>query len=124
MKYIARDRTERFQSLTPLVPALLIVGPRQCGKSTLARRTLPDWTHLDLERPADLAVLAADLEGFFDAHPRSVVVDESQRLPELFSFLRYAIDRRKGGFFCSARQARRSRARFPKLLPDELRFSS
>jgi len=100
MKYIVRDQTERFQSLLRSFPALLIVGPRQCGKSTLARRTLPDWTHLDLERPADLAVLAADLEGFFDAHPRSVVVDEAQRLPELFSFLRYAIDRtpKKGRF--------------------------
>jgi hypothetical protein len=40
----------------------LLVGPRQCGKSTLARHALPNWTHLDLERPADLAVLAADLE--------------------------------------------------------------
>jgi predicted AAA+ superfamily ATPase len=61
---------------------------------------VPDWTYLDLERPADLALLAADLEGFFDAHPRSVVIDEAQRLPEIFSFLRYAIDRspKKGRF--------------------------
>jgi uncharacterized protein len=59
-----------------------LLGPRQCGKSTLARHALPNWTHLDLEGPADLAVLATDLEGSFDAHPRSVVIDEAQHLPE------------------------------------------
>jgi predicted AAA+ superfamily ATPase len=32
---------------------VLLVGPRQCGKSTLARHVLPEWTYLDLERPAD-----------------------------------------------------------------------
>jgi predicted AAA+ superfamily ATPase len=92
MKYVARTQTGRLQSLLRSFPALLIVGPHQCGKSTLARRALPQWTYLDLERPADLALLASDLEGFFDAHPRSVVIDEAQRLPDLFSFLRYAID--------------------------------
>ncbi|HEU4343255.1 MAG TPA: ATP-binding protein [Candidatus Binatia bacterium] len=75
---------------------MLLVGPRQCGKSTLARHVFPAWTHLDLERPADLSILAADLEGFFDAHPRSVVIDEAQRLPEVFSVLRFAIDRGRG----------------------------
>ena len=100
MKYVPRAQGQRLHSLLRSFPAILIVGPRQCGKSTLARHALPEWTHLDLERPADLALLDADLEGFFDAHPRSVVIDEAQRLPEIFSFLRYAIDRspKKGRF--------------------------
>lgn len=96
MQYLHRTQTERLQRLLRSFPAVLIVGPRQCGKSTLARHALPAWTHLDLERPADLAVLGADVEGFFAAHPRHVVVDEAQRLPELFSFLRYAIDSAPG----------------------------
>ena len=42
-------------------PAVLLTGPRQCRKSTLAGHALPGWTHLDLERPADLAALDSDL---------------------------------------------------------------
>ncbi len=100
MKYVARLYADRLHSLLRSFPAVLLVGPRQCGKSTLARHTLSDWTHLDLERPADLAMLTIDLEGFFDTHPRSVVIDEAQRLPEIFSVLRHVIDRsgRKGRF--------------------------
>lgn len=77
MKYIGRQLAERLTSLLRSFPAVLLVGPRQCGKSTLARHALPEWTHLDLERPSDFALLTADLEGFFEVHPRSVVIDEA-----------------------------------------------
>lgn len=93
MKYFRRRQTARFRSLLRSFPAVLLVGPRQCGKSTLARHALPEWTHLDLERPADLALLSTDPEGFFDVHPRAVVIDEAQRLPEIFPVLRHVIDR-------------------------------
>ena len=93
MRYIARQLSQRLNSLLRSFPAVLLVGPRQCGKSTLARHALPEWTHLDLERPSDLALLTADLEGFFEVHPRWVVIDEAQRLPEVFAVLRHMIDR-------------------------------
>lgn len=96
MKYIDRQQAERLRALLRSFPAVLLVGPRQCGKSTLAHHALPGWTHLDLDRPADIALLAADLEGFFDAHPRKVVIDEAQRLPEVFPVLRHVIDRSRG----------------------------
>jgi len=96
MKYIDRQQAERLRTLLRSFPAVLLVGPRQCGKSTLAHHALPGWTHLDLDRPADIALLAADLEGFFDAHPRKVVIDEAQRLPEVFPVLRHVIDRSRG----------------------------
>ncbi|MBD3162000.1 MAG: DUF4143 domain-containing protein [Candidatus Eisenbacteria bacterium] len=90
-----RADAHRLKQLLKGFPAVLVVGPRQCGKSTLVRHVLPGWTHLDLERPADAAVLATDPEGFFEANPRQVVLDEAQRIPEVFPLLRYVIDRVK-----------------------------
>jgi predicted AAA+ superfamily ATPase len=93
MRYLTRLYSDRLHYLLRSFPALLLTGARQCGKSTLARHALPDWTHLDLERPADMSMLTADPEGFFDMHHRSVVIDEAQRLPEIFPILRHVIDR-------------------------------
>ena len=92
MRFVPRTQTDQLKRLLKSFPAVLLVGPRQCGKSTLARHALPDWTHLDLERPADVGLLTADLEGYFQVHPRRVVLDEAQRLPELFPLLRHVID--------------------------------
>ncbi len=96
MKYVPRLHVGRLRNLLRTFPAALLLGPRQCGKSTFARHVLPDWTRLDLERPADLALLDADPEGFFDAHPRAVMIDEAQRLPGVFPLLRHVIDRGRG----------------------------
>jgi hypothetical protein len=75
-------------------PVVSILGPRQCGKSTLARRIAGPRAHLfDLEHPADAARLAqphaalAPLRGL-------VVIDEVQLRPDLFPLLRVLADRR------------------------------
>lgn len=96
MKFIERHQSERLSGLLRAFPAVLMVGPRQCGKSTLARRAQAQWNFLDLERPSDLALMAADLEGFLQANSRALVVDEAQRLPELFPALRHFIDIGRG----------------------------
>ena len=76
-------------------PAVALLGPRQAGKTTLARTIAAihtDTLYLDLERPSDLAKLA-DPELFLSRHAgRLVVLDEIQRRPELFSVLRALID--------------------------------
>ncbi len=96
MRYVPRRAARRLAELLRHFPAVLVQGPRQCGKSTFVRAELRGWEHLDLERAADLGLLTADLEGYLTAHPRRLVLDEAQRLPELFAALRHAIDRGRG----------------------------
>jgi len=96
MKFLHRVQEERFRYLLKTFPGVLLLGPRQCGKSTMVRKALPDWSFFDLERPSDMSLLEGDLEGFLEAHPRALIVDEAQRSPELFAALRYAADRSKG----------------------------
>ena len=76
-------------------PALALLGPRQCGKSTLAKHLLkdfPDAVYLDVELPSDRNKLR-DPEAFLKLHQGKLVcIDEVQRVPELFSVLRSLID--------------------------------
>lgn len=84
-------------------PAVALVGPRQAGKTTLARSVFADRAdavYLDLERPSDLARLD-EPELFLEAVAEHlVIIDEVQRRPELFPVLRALIDanRRNGRF--------------------------
>jgi len=95
MDYVPRRILSKFKLFLDTFPAVMIVGPRQCGKSTFVRREIPTYRHLDLERPADFSLITADPELFFDEHPRQVCIDEAQRYPQLFPVLRHVIDRQR-----------------------------
>jgi hypothetical protein len=79
-------------------PAVALLGPRQAGKTTLARIIAsqhPDSLYLDLERPSDLAKLA-EPELFLSRYAdQLIVLDEIQRRPELFTVLRALIDEKR-----------------------------
>ena len=84
-------------------PSVAILGPRQIGKTTLARALLethPNALYLDLESPQDRAALG-DGPLFLQAHAdQLIILDEVQHTPELFSVLRGEIDRaRRPGRF-------------------------
>ena len=84
-------------------PAVVLLGPRQVGKTTLARQiaqTHPDTLFMDLERESDRAAVARPELFFPPLRQRLVVLDEVQTLPDLFRALRPEIDadRRNGRF--------------------------
>lgn len=100
---ISRHLQGNLNDFLAQFPAVALLGPRQVGKTTLAKvfaQASPGSVYLDLERPADLAKLT-DAELFLGRYAeRLVVLDEIQRLPGLFPLLRSLIDqdRRPGRF--------------------------
>ncbi len=88
-----RLATARLRQFARQFPAVLILGARHVGKTTLARLTFPDLPYCDLEDPAMQALFAEDPRFQVDARVRQgLVLDEAQRVPALFSALRGAID--------------------------------
>ena len=78
-------------------PAVLVHGPRQCGKTTLARSVGGPMGYSCVSFDDDVArrTAAADPAGFVFDLPERVVLDEVQRVPGLFAVLKTAIDRRR-----------------------------
>lgn len=84
---------QRLQQLARQFPAVLILGARQVGKTTLARSAFPALPYCDLEDPATQGLFAEDPRFQLDARARpALILDEAQRIPALFSALRGAID--------------------------------
>lgn len=80
-------------------PILVLLGPRQSGKTTFIRNALSDWRYLDLEKPSDLAPLESDPERRLEQLGDRIILDEAQRLPKIFPLLRSLVDanRKKNG---------------------------
>lgn len=103
---IPRQITPRLRARLDTFPAVALLGPRQCGKTTLAQMLVAelgdDAIYLDLELPSAAARLS-DPELYLASHENQLVIfDEIHRLPGLFQILRGVIDQRR-------RAGRRSR---------------
>lgn len=73
-------------------PIVAIVGPRQSGKTTLAKDLFPDYKYLSLENLNLRKHASEDPEGFLATHGSYLILDEVQHVPELFSFLQEIVD--------------------------------
>lgn len=94
---LQRYLTATLQQSLSYFPVVALVGPRQAGKTTLSRMLADASAHLflDLESRADMAKLA-DPEFFLGRHQdQLVIIDEVQRMPELFPALRVLVDRKR-----------------------------
>jgi len=96
---IQREIQARIKEIMQQFPAVGILGHRQIGKTTLALQLAeaisPEPIYLDLESPTDLDKLR-EPEFYFEEHKdRPIILDEVQRLPEVFATLRGVIDRRR-----------------------------
>jgi len=86
-------RTRIEEALTDM-PVTMVIGPRQSGKSTLAK-TLPGRTYVTFDDPATLSAAASDPGAFLDGFSGPVTIDEVQRLPEILLPIKLRVDRNR-----------------------------
>jgi uncharacterized protein len=111
MVYIRRNIEEQLRKYQQIFPVIEILGPRQCGKSTLVRHALAlenDIVYLDLQNLEDLNKLQDPYLFFKVNAEKTICLDEIQLKPELFSVLRSLVDqdRRTGRFILSGSASR------------------
>jgi predicted AAA+ superfamily ATPase len=90
--YINRNITAKLQALLAAYPVVTITGPRQSGKSTLLRHELPGYSYVSLETPDTLLFARSDPRAFLAALGDRAIIDEAQKLPELFSYIQTIVD--------------------------------
>jgi len=97
---ISRTAAASLQRLSRGFPVLAVTGPRQSGKSTLAKAVFPDKPYISLENPDELEFAQRDPRNFLNRFESGAVLDEVQRCPGLFSWLQGVVDarRRMGDF--------------------------
>ena len=76
-------------------PVVTITGPRQSGKTTLARATFADRPYANLENPVTRQFAQEDPVAFLNQYPEGAVIDEIQRVPDLLSYIQVIVDERR-----------------------------
>lgn len=99
-KFIHRSASRQISKCLELSPAVILRGPRQVGKSTLAKEfaktSAKPCVYFDLENPKDLKKFAADPIAVLEQHRNELVIlDEIQNLPDILKPLRSMIDQRR-----------------------------
>ena len=96
-----RNLEEKLLKLLEVFPAVVIIGPRQVGKTFLSRKIKKDWQYFDLESPATYERVSTDPDFFLSKNTENIILDEAQEFPAIFKALRGAIDKnrdKKGRF--------------------------
>jgi predicted AAA+ superfamily ATPase len=89
---IFRTATTKVQFLAQQFKAVAIIGPRQSGKTTLAKFVFPEKVYVNFENPDTRLFATEDPRGFLSNYPDGAIFDEAQRVPALFSYLQQILD--------------------------------
>ena len=92
---IQREIQQQLLKLAAMYPVVTITGPRQSGKTTLAKMTFPQYRYVSLENFDIRQMAEADPRGFLKSYAPPVIFDEIQRVPKLLSFIQTAVDEDK-----------------------------
>jgi uncharacterized protein len=92
---IKRQIQEKLIQLSGQFPVVAVVGPRQSGKTTLVKMTFKDKTYLNLEEPDTRQYAQNDPRSFLSTSKSGLIIDEAQRVPDLFSYIQTIVDESK-----------------------------
>ena len=103
---VKREIEKKCLELAKKFPVLTITGPRQSGKTTLAKKLFPDKPYINLELPDVRQLALDDPRAFLGDLPRGAVLDEIQRAPLLPSYIQDIVDssRRNNQFVLTGSQ--------------------
>jgi hypothetical protein len=93
--YIPRLLSTKIKKLLTYFPAILLTGARQTGKTTLLTRLFPEYSYTSLDLPSHAEQAENNPDSFLAQYPSPVIIDEIQYAPELFRFLKSAIDAKR-----------------------------
>ena len=91
MKIIKREIETELKLLLKEYPAVVILGPRQSGKTTLVK-TLKKYQYCNLENPEDRQFALSDPKAFLKSFKTYIILDEIQRVPLLLSYIQTIVD--------------------------------
>ncbi len=89
---VNRELRAKVVRMASKMPVLTITGPRQSGKTTLAKMSFPRYDYVNLETPENRAFAASDPNNFLARFTKGVIIDEAQYVPELFSYIQAITD--------------------------------
>ncbi len=93
---IKREVEKKIKSLSKKYPVIAITGPRQSGKTTLARSIFSDYEYYNLENLDYFLLAKEDPKTFLGlGSGKKMIIDEIQKLPELFSYIQVEVDEQK-----------------------------
>ena len=109
MTYIKRHLTDKIRHLSNEYACILLTGPRQVGKTTLLENVIGDKgvEFVTLDDLSEREIAKRDPELFLNSHKQPIVIDEVQYAPELFSYIKIAIDKgaAPGAFYLTGSQS-------------------
>lgn len=103
---IKRQISDQIIETASQYPVVAVTGPRQSGKSTICRELFPNYAYANLENPETRQFAIEDPNGFLTQFSKPVILDEVQKVPDLFSFIMPLVDEHKkmGEFILSGSQ--------------------
>ncbi len=92
---ITRSIEKAVAEASEKMPVIVITGPRQSGKTTLVKKMFPNYFYANLEFPDVRDFAKSDPRGFLQHEAKGMIIDESQYVPELFSYIQGIVDEKK-----------------------------